>query len=474
MEPALVKKKFKILGMTCINCQEKIERRLRATTGVKSFRTSFGTGKTEVEYDKDRVSFKKIENIIEDLGYEAQVTKEGDGFAGTRAAGLLLIIFSLYFLIENLGILNILAPNQLAGQNMGYGMIFVIGLLTSVHCLAMCGGINLSQCIPRNMEGDRGSLLSTMRPAALYNLGRVISYTAVGFLVGGLGSVIMFSSGMQGILKLLVGIFMVIMGLNMLNIFTWLRRFTPRTPKFLAGRVNAGKRNSNNPLYIGLLNGFMPCGPLQAMQIYALSTGSPVSGAISMFLFSLGTVPLMFALGAGSSLLGRKFTRKVMTAGAVLVVVLGMSMLAQGMSLSGILPADSRAIGDTSGLPPRIEEIEIVDGIQLVRSKLTSRTYPEITVKAGIPVRWIIDAPDGTINGCNYRFHIPEYGIEHEFVPGENLIEFTPTKTGTFAYGCWMGMIRSRINVVEGEIDDFEAIVGDSCEYPDDEIQECH
>ena len=449
MEPA-IKKKFRIVGMTCINCQEKIERHLSATKGIIDFSTSFSTGKAEVIYDSDKITFNEIERIIYELDYKVIRNIDGNKFDWVRVTGLLVIIISLYYILEHLGLLTLLAPSQIADQNMGYGMLFVIGLLTSVHCVAMCGGINLSQCIPTNAGNGDNNLYSTIRPATLYNLGRVISYTAVGFMVGGLGSVIVFSNTTQGILKLIAGVFMVIMGLNMLNLFTWMRRFTPRMPRFLVNKVNVNKSKSKSPLYIGLLNGFMPCGPLQAMQIYALSTGSPISGAISMFLFSLGTVPLMFILGAGSSFLGRKFSRRIMTAGAVLVVVLGMTMLSQGMSLSGVSIVNSNT-SNSSGQPSEPMAIEVVDGVQLINSTLTSRSYPEITVRSGVPVRWIIDAPESSINGCNYKFYIPEYGIEHEFVVGKNVIEFIPEKSGIFSYSCWMGMIKSRINVVESD-----------------------
>jgi hypothetical protein len=230
--------------------------------------------------------------------------------------------------------------------------------------------------------------------------------------------------------------------------FPSLRRFVPRMPKFIADKVNKRKGQSKSPLVVGLLNGFMPCGPLQAMQIYALSTGNPFAGALSMLLFSLGTVPLMFGLGAFGSLMGRKFMGKAMTAGAVLVVVLGLSMLAQGWNLSG-LAGVSAAQPPVAGGPP--SDIVIEDGYQIVKSTLSVRGYPRITVAKGAPVRWIIDAPDGSITGCNNRIFIKEYGIEYSFKNGENIIEFLPDKTGTFQYTCWMGMISGTITVVEAE-----------------------
>lgn len=455
---------LRIGGMTCVSCQNKIEKKLRCTDGVKSAKVSYSAGTASITYDADVLSLKDIAAVIQKLDY-AVLTGKGRRKSGAiRAAGLLIIIAALYALLAQFGILNLLVPSRLAETNMGYGMLFVIGLLTSVHCVAMCGGINLSQCIPRGEGGAGESRLAALRPTFLYNFGRVISYTAVGFIVGALGSAITFSTALQGALKLLAGVFMVIMGLNMLGIFPWLRRLNPRLPKALALRIGVEKARSNSPLIVGLLNGLMPCGPLQAMQIYALSTGNPFAGALSMLLFSLGTVPLMFGLGALSSILSRKLTQKVMTVGAVLVVVLGLFMLSQGWNLSGIdmprlFPAS--VTGTESGVNAA-GGATIEDGVQIVNSTLASGRYPSITVQAGTPVRWTIDAPKGTINGCNNRMYIDEYGIEHSFQTGENVIEFTPENAGKYQYTCWMGMIRGTITVVDAGSDQAYSNSGDS------------
>jgi sulfite exporter TauE/SafE len=343
---------------------------------------------------------------------------------------------------------NILVPSRLADAGMGYGMLFVIGLLTSVHCVAMCGGINLSQCVPKSEGENRASVL---RPSVLYNLGRVISYTAVGFAVGALGSVITFTNTAQGVLKLVAGVFMVVMGVNMLGIFPWLRRFTPHMPKIFARGINQRKSKSGSPLIVGMLNGLMPCGPLQAMQIYALSTGNPFAGALSMFLFSLGTTPLMFGLGALSSVLSKKFTHKVMTAGAALVAALGLAMFAQGWNLSGLSLPSFPSFATTSATQKGAVNVE--NGVQLINSTLAPGRYPDITVLAGTPVKWTIDAPKGSVNGCNGRMFMQEFDIEHQFKTGENVIEFTPAKTGKFPYTCWMGMINGSISVVEPRVE---------------------
>ncbi|MDO5390099.1 MAG: sulfite exporter TauE/SafE family protein [Eubacteriales bacterium] len=448
------RKRLRIGGMSCINCQNKIEHKLKNTAGIQEVTVSYNTGFADIAYDSDRITLKDIRTMIEKMDYEVlpETGKESSDMG--RIISLLVIIVSLYVLLQQFGILNLLVPSGLADTKMGYGMLFIVGLTTSVHCIAMCGGINLSQCIPHGENGNENdNRFATFRPAILYNLGRVISYTAIGFLLGLVGMLIGGGSGtgvpilFQGVLKMVAGIFMVIMGINMLGIFPWLRRFNLRMPKFLAVKIGTKKVNCRQPLMVGLLNGLMPCGPLQSMQIVAFASGNPFAGALAMFLFSLGTVPLLLGFGSLVSVLGKKFSQKVMSVGAVLVVVLGLAMLSQGASLSGLLLPDRLfvSLNETT----EAGEIEIVDGVQVINSTLASGRYPDITVQAGIPVKWVIDAPSGSINGCNYKMLLKEYGIEHEFTEGENIIEFTPVQSGTVQYICWMGMIRGNIFVTD-------------------------
>jgi plastocyanin len=247
----------------------------------------------------------------------------------------------------------------------------------------------------------------------------------------------------------------------MLGMFGFLRALTPRLPKFLIAAMER-KKKGRGPLFVGLLNGLMPCGPLQAMQIYELSTGSPLKGAASMLFFSLGTVPLMFALGAFGSLMSGRFAGRVMKAGAALVIVMGVVMFNNGATLSGLDfsvfdAAGNRAVSASSSAPqaaPSNSAIVNSSGIQEITTPLTRRGYPPLTVKAGTPVRWNLLAEKGTVNGCNNAIVIPEFRIEKKLQVGDNIIEFTPTKAGKFRYSCWMGMIRGTITVVDADAAD--------------------
>ena len=339
---------FLIEGMTCASCERRIENRLKNIVGIKSVHANYSKSLVEITYFKNIISFTEIKKIIEEADYKvlgkgnnSKRDKDNNKLNIQELLGVVIIIISIYIIINHFGGFDIFNYFPEAGEGMGYFMLFVIGLLTSVHCIAMCGGINLSQSMPLKLvEDSKISKFTNFRSSILYNLGRVISYTFIGGVVGSLGSVISFSGKAQGIIAIITGLAMIIMGINMLNIFPWLRKFNIRIPRIITDRINKNNKN-NSPLYVGLLNGLMPCGPLQAMQLYALSTADPIRGAISMFFFSLGTVPLMFGLGVLSSILSKKFRNKMISVSAVLVAFLGLIMFNNGMALSGINTAFS-------------------------------------------------------------------------------------------------------------------------------------
>lgn len=457
---AMERKVFLIEGMTCANCQNRIEQTLRNTEGISKVHVSYSKGQAEIEFDNDILTVDRIIAVIQDLDYKVVKKRKKDYLKFVSQTGTFVIIILLYYLLQRFGILNLLVPSMLADSKMSYGMLFIVGLLTSVHCIAMCGGINLSQCIPV-ADDDNGKTPENkiIIPALLYNMGRVISYSVIGFLLGGIGMLLTGGGGtgipllLQGILKIIAGLFMVIVGINMLGWIPILRKLQIRFPQRLADKINKKRRRENRPFFVGLLNGVMPCGPMQSMQIIALGSGNPVSGAAAMLMFSLGTVPLMLGFGSMVSALGKKYTKIVMRVGSILVVVLGLAMLSQGVSLSGInidrTGTESAATEAENTEELNTAKISVSGDMQYVNSELDFGTYPEITVYSGIPVKWTINVPEEVINGCNCKMVISAYGITHEFAPGENVIEFTPGESGTVPYTCWMGMINGKINIVD-------------------------
>lgn len=480
MEQRLVREVFKVGGMTCNGCEMSIENALRRMKGIIEVKAVYSSSVVHVAYDADILGPEQVINAIESLDYKvinrsAETAAEAEGREGRhltagderpgdediapitgeeksaggrerlfQGLGIGIIVLALYVIIKSTVGFNFIPE---VNQSMGYGLLFIAGLLTSIHCAAMCGGINLSQSVSHNADPVGGGRLARLKPSLLYNGGRVVSYTVIGGIVGALGSVVSFSGTAKGIVAVVTGSLMVIIGLNMLNVFPWLRKINLRMPRFFGNKIynNSGMYG---PFLVGLLNGLMPCGPLQSMQLYALGTGSFAAGALSMFMFSMGTVPLMFGLGALSSVLTGKFRHGLLKFSAALVIILGLVMANRGLMLSGVspIPGAGTRPGNASSAERNVARIE--DDVQVVTTKLESGRYTPITVQKGIPLRWIIKADKSDLNGCNNPLTIPQYDIEVRLKAGENIIEFTPETEGNIVYTCWMGMISSNIKVV--------------------------
>ncbi len=455
MKPKIINCTLKIKGMSCNSCEIRIERTLDKLDGVIAAEAVYNTSMVKVTFDENRIKLDKIIKSIESLDYQVNYKSGGRGtfidlnekfkedkLSINQILGIGIMLYALYLIIDNTIGFNFIPQ---VDQSMSYGILFMVGILTSLHCVSMCGGINLSQCVA--YDYDDTTKLSRLKPSFLYNLGRVISYTVIGGIAGALGSAVSFSGSAKGIVTITAGVFMIIMGANMLNLFPWLRKLNPRLPKSLGNRINK-KSRTKQPLIVGLLNGLMPCGPLQAMQLYALATGSFAAGAASMLVFSLGTVPLMFGLGALSSLLSARFTKRLMQVSAVLVIFLGVIMLNRGLNLGGFnaLAIGSPEISQSAVAANNVAQIS--GNVQTITTTMDSGRYTPIIVQKGIPVKWTIKAQAQDLNGCNNPISIPQYKIEKRLVPGDNLIEFTPAEEGSIVYTCWMGMISSNIKVV--------------------------
>ena len=432
--------KVDVEGMTCAGCERRIEQALSRVPGVVRARADHVRGTAEAGFAAGTADRGALERAIEASGYRVlPAGSRKHAFTPLQLAAIGVVLLGLFLLLQRTGIFARLPK---VSTTMSYGLMLVVGLATSLHCVAMCGGISLSQSVNRAVAGQ-ASVLGRVRPGLLYNAGRVLSYTIVGGAAGALGSAVSFSGAARSVLIAVVGLFMVLLGFNQLGLFPWLRRITPRLPRAFS-RAVAGAGNGRGPFVVGLLNGFLPCGPLQSMQVYALGTGSFLAGALSMLLFSLGTVPLVLGLGALGSLLTRRFSERLVKVGALLVMLLGAAMVVRAANLSGM---DLRFWRSPPAPAANVARLE--GGVQVVRTNMQSSSYEPIIVQKGLPVRWTIRAEPSSLNGCNNPLTIPAYGIERRLEPGDNLIEFTPVIAGNVLYTCWMGMISGTIRVVD-------------------------
>lgn len=442
---ATITRKFRVGGMHCQGCETTIEQSVARLSGIREVKADFVAGTAIVTFDPARTDLRKIVETIDSQGYQCSLAPPG-GSPRLRTFGRSLVV-----LLALTGIVALLIEGDSLAEHMhlprfdrdmSYGLLFLVGLFTGFHCVGMCGGFVVGYTARIAAAGKRSYVLSHM----LYGIGKTLSYTLIGGTFGLLGSVIAFTPEIRGIAAIAAGIFLILFGLNMLDWFKSLRRFRIRIPGFLSRFVYGRTQKSKSPFLIGLLNGLMiACGPLQAMYIMAAGTGSFVEGAKLLFVFGLGTLPILFGFGVLTSLISAQATRGLLKASAFLVMALGLIMLNRGLVMSGsgydFRTLATLAATHLENLAKKENSAESAAGYQVIRMEVNKRGFQPDTfvLKKDVPVKWIIDGKE--LNYCNHRIIVPALGLEFDVVKGEQTIEFTPRQAGVIPWSCWMGMI---------------------------------
>ncbi len=440
--------KFKIFGIHCKSCKSLIEGEVELLKGIKSILVDDKTHMCHLTYDSNEVSLKEIKSTIENLNYEVgplikESLQPGEKNVGLLNKFILLLAFiavvsGLYFLALRFGFFEILA--KLNEKNLSYYLIFFIGLLASFHCMGMCGGMVIAYssrfCVGKSRK-------EMVYPHLMYNSGRLVSYTLTGIILGSIGSFFAISRSFNGAVTLLAGLFMIAVGITLMGKISFLEKITGILPVFVGKWVislTQGK-TPKAPFVIGFFNGFMPCGPLQAMQIYALASGSGIVGGLSMASYALGTIPFMFLFGNFISFLSRERIALVMKVSGVIVILLGIFTLNRGLMNFRSVPIVKTEDAKTIVSPSTNNNQKQNQNFQEVRMDLTYEGYSPNTlnIKKGIPVRFIVNAKE--ISNCTSEILIPEFNISKKLSQGENVIEFTPTHTGEIKFSCGMRMV---------------------------------
>lgn len=341
-------------------------------------------------------------------------------------------------------------------MNLFYPMLLT-GLLTSFHCVMMCGNMVLSYAIKGESSG---TLVRRMVPHVAYHSAKLFSYMLVGLLLGSVGSFI--STEARSWVSVVAGAYMVLLGLSLTGRFPVLRHVEPRPPRFFVRIVSRLRRRSAadpdaatgiaTPVSFGLITGLMPCGPLIAAQVAAAGSGSSFAGATMMLGFGLGTAPLMLGYGAVASYLGERFKRYMSVAAAVLIIVLGLVMADRGATALGSpvnFDAAKRAVIGTGGVEIDESAFKVgADGVVEVPLQLEGYTFTpsSVAIPADKRVRIIVDRKDDNL--CSDELWIPSLGIKAPLTPkGRTEIEIPPTKAGTYRITCQMGMLSATLQV---------------------------
>ncbi len=205
-----------------------------------------------------------------------------------------------------------------------YISIITIAFLGSVgHCIGMCGGIIIAYSSAK-VDSKWSKWIQSVAHLS-YSFGRITTYTLLGAIFGAIGGVTSFNYMANATLTIVAGVFMILAGLSLLGKLSFLTKFEhsfSQTSWYQEIFRNVLRSKSFYSFYIlGLLNGLLPCGLVYFFAVTAASTGSPLWGAVVMFIFGLSTVTAHFTMGLFTGVFTKSNFRKTMMNAAAMVVV---------------------------------------------------------------------------------------------------------------------------------------------------------
>lgn len=442
-----------IEGMTCAACETTVTTAALELPGVRAARADRRSGRLTLEGERlpaDATLDAALADTPYRVGARPWLSRDHtvwrDVTVATAVVAALAMAAYAFGLDERIGTLT-------SGASAGsLALIALLGVAASVStCMALVGGLVISLAAS---VGDDARRAARLRPHLAFNAGRVVGFAVLGGVVGWAGQGLQLSGTALAATMLVAALVMGVLGLRLTGASprlagwqltlpgrwgTWAR--TGAGPSTVREDARAGDLRAAG---LGAASFFLPCGFTQAVQVYALSTGSAAAGAAVMAVFALGTTPGLLAAGAAASAARRSSTGRALRVVGVVVVAFALvtgagavTTLAPGLGFGGLTPTE------------RTANVADVRGAQEVTTVVEADGYsPEVSVVyAGENVRWRLE-PEWV--GCASLITAPSLGLDSiDVLTGPATVEFTAGEPGTYAYSCAMGMYTGAFVVID-------------------------
>ena len=433
-----------IKGMHCRSCEILIEGVLKTVPGISKVQVNYKTGTAQLSYEKDIPASDAVRRAVKDAGYDighkeklSWISKDQNDYLNLlKGAGILLL---LYYIVKGTGLLSLVVDTQ----STSLFVVLLVGLVAGIStCMALVGGLVLSLSARHAELHPELSAKQKFVPHLYFNFGRILGFAFLGGVIGALGSVVRPSAGVLGMMTMIVGGVMIFLGLKLIEIFPALKDKSISLPKGISNFFGLNKEQKEyshkSSVVTGALTFFLPCGFTQAMQIFAVSSGSFLKGALIMGLFALGTAPGLLGVGGLASIFKGKRAKIFFAGTGLAVIMLGWFNIANGSQVVFQKRFDTGEATVTDST-----------GVQEVRMTQSGSGYSPntFTIEKGKKVKWIITSTNSFT--CASSIVMSKYGIDVFLKQGENIIEFTPTQTGEIPFSCSMGMYRGKFIVVD-------------------------
>jgi uncharacterized protein len=326
--------KFYIKGIHCKSCKIIVEDILSKDKNIKKISVDLINERIVIETDREE-NAEKLKDYCSDIlkryGYELFMEKQKEKNKKEEiytAFAIGIFALSLFFYLQKSEILNL-------GLDEGFNLwtAFLLGIIASLSsCLAIVGGLVLS--LSAKVSQD----INSPKPLFSFHLGRLLSFSVFGGILGAIGSAIAINYEISAILGIFSALIMIILGVNLLGLFSSAKRFQLILPRYALDRIKKIERGSIAPLLVGAGTFFLPCGFTQSMQLMALSSGSFWQGSLIMTIFAVGTLPVLWIISFSSFKFAHtdKASLFFKTAG-VIVIGLGVFAFLSGLASLGII-----------------------------------------------------------------------------------------------------------------------------------------
>ena len=445
-----------VMGMTCRSCEVRIARFVGRLPHVQHVSASAVQGRVTVE-STEPVSPAAIETALRKAGYEIGHTPwlERDPRIWLTAGAGVMLVAVLAAIASVTGLAELASGAGDLSQG-GLLVALLLGLAAGVStCMALVGGLvlGLSAAFQASRTaaglGAQGAA-AQMRPAVVFVGGRIAGYAVLGGALGAAGANVTMPPQLTAILMIVVAVVMTILGARLTGLSPRMAGWSPTLPMGVGTRLGLGSGDVSaysDPRAAGLgaLSFFLPCGFTQAIQIYALSTGSPLLGAALLGAFAIGTAPGLLAI-AGLPVVVPSRARPTLLR-LVGVVVLGFALMngSAGLQLSGFTLPSLVGFASAAPLPGTLGP----DGVQRITTYQDAGGYSpgNIAIYAGYPTVWTIES--STTATCAASLFAPGVDVRVRLAKGPNVINLPALPAGTLDYTCAMGMYGGRITVVD-------------------------
>ena len=453
-------------GMDCPSCEVLIEKKIKSIKGVKKANASLKKSIVEIEYEGTSMGIEKINDEFKSTGYtfkeEKCESKKKVSFQDGKliidrkwmvnvAKGVLiaLIVVVIFELLENSKLGSLVSISK----DSPLPTFFLFGLIAGISsCFAVVGGLLLSLSVQwENIYAKDQKHRTT--PFLMFNIARLLAFAVGGVALGYLGKSLGLSLPnnpiITVILFVLISLYMLILGLQMLGV-KWLSKIHIKTPKFLSKRISDERkfRGKYMPFLVGALTFFLPCGFTLNAQTIALSLGNPIKGGLILLFFALGTLPLLALISFSSITLSSKpkLKKTFELVAGILVVVFAIYNLNSQLNVLG-LPS----LSDLKSRFSFTQNSAIVSGKSQTLKTVASNSgyYPEnATVKAGVPIVWEItdDGATGCTNGIISKQLFGNSQVTLK--KGLNTVNLPALAKGYYKYSCTMGMYSGTITAI--------------------------